>query len=376
LHVAQINFPLAPSDCSSEQLFERWPSLADIPEAAASAGTRVSMIQATTYEERFTRRGVDYYFTDMSGATTVAARAERFARLLGEIEADVLHVHGLGFAEDAFAISQRLPRLPLVFQDHADRPPRRWWHRPKWRRWYAAASGVAFTAPALVRPFTQAGLFGPLTQFFAIPESSSRFGLGNRADARAATGLYGDPCVLWVGHLAAGKDPLTVLDGIAQAALRLPGLQLWCAFGNAPLLDDVRKYIDGDPRLTDRVHLLGKVPHARIETLMQAADLFVSGSHAESCGYALLEALASGITPVVTDIPSFRALTGDGRIGHLWPPGDAARLAESLVRAASTPLSPEQVRAHFDTALSFAAVGRQWADAYAQVLDGRLRRAG
>jgi glycosyltransferase involved in cell wall biosynthesis len=376
LRVAQINFPLAPSDCTSEQLFERWPSLADIPEAAASAGTRVSVLQAATREERFTRHGVDYYFIDVSGATTAASRANRFVRLLGEIEADVLHVHGLGFAEDAFAISQRLPQLPLIFQDHADRPPRWWWHRPKWRRWYASASGVVFTAPAQVRPFTHAGLFGPLTQFFAIPESSSRFGLGSRADARVATGLHGDPCVLWVGHLAAGKDPLAVLDGMAQAALRLPGLQLWCAFGNAPLLEDVRKRIDHDPHLAGRVHLMGKVPHAQIESLMQAADLYVSGSHAESCGYALLEALASGVTPVVTDIPSFRALTGDGRIGHLWPPGDATRLAESLVRAASTSLSPEQVRAHFDATLSFAAVGRQWADAYAQVLDGRLRRVG
>lgn len=376
MHVAQINFPLAPSDCTSEQLFERWPSLADIPEAAASAGTRVSVIQAAAREERVTRHGVDYHFVDVSSAATVASRADRFAQLLGEIDADVLHVHGLGFAEDAFAISQRLPQLPLLFQDHADRPPRWWWHRAKWRRWYAAASGVVFTASAQVRPFTRAGLFGPLTQFFAIPESSSRFGLGSRADARTATGLHGDPCVLWVGHLAAGKDPLAVLGGIAQAASRLPGLQLWCAFGNAPLLDDVRRRIDRDPHLAGRVHLLGKVSHVKIQSLMQAADFFVSGSHAESCGYALLEALASGVTPVVTDIPSFRALTGDGRIGYLWPPGDAARLAESLVRAASTPLSREQVRAHFDATLSFAAVGRQWADAYAQVLDGRLRRVG
>jgi glycosyltransferase involved in cell wall biosynthesis len=376
LHVAQINFPVAPSDCSSEQLFERWPSLADIPEAAASAGTRVSVIQVATREEHIARHGVDYFFTDLGGATDVASRAKHVARLLTEMKADVLHVHGLGFAEEAFAISQCLPRLPLIFQDHADRPPRWWWHRRRWRRWYAAASGVVFTAPAQAEPFANADLFGPLTQFFAIPESSSRFRLGSRADARAATGLHGDPCVLWVGHLAAGKDPLAVLDGVAQAALRLPGLQLWCAFGNAPLLDEVSRRIDRDPRLADRVHLLGKVPHARIETLMQAADLFVSGSHAESCGYALLEALACGVTPVVTDIPSFRALTGDGRIGQLWPPGDAAELAEALVRATATPFSPKQVRTHFDARLSFAAVGRQWADAYAQVLGGRLRRAG
>jgi glycosyltransferase involved in cell wall biosynthesis len=167
---------------------------------------------------------------------------------------------------------------------------------------------------------------------------------------------------------------MTVLDGVARAALHLPGMQLWCAFGSAPLLDEVRARIARDPQLAGRVHLLGKVTHARVETLMRAADLFVSGSVAESCGYVVLEALACGVTPVVTDIPSFRALIGDSRVGRLWPCGDAERLAEALVDAAASRLSSTRVRAHFDAKLSFAAVGRQWADAYAQVRDDRRRK--
>jgi glycosyltransferase involved in cell wall biosynthesis len=104
--------------------------------------------------------------------------------------------------------------------------------------------------------------------------------------------------------------------------------------------------------------------------LMRSADLFVSGSRAESCGFALLEALACGVTPVVTDIPSFRSLTGNV-VGELWPCGDAGRLAEALVRAAGIRPSRADVRAFFDATLSFAAVGRQWADAYARLLADR-----
>jgi glycosyltransferase involved in cell wall biosynthesis len=370
LHVAQLNFLPAPTGLAAAQVFERWPSLADIPEAAASAGTRVSVIQAAAWNERVVRHGVDYRFLYVAAIQSVAQRGGRIARLLDELEVDMVHVHGLGFAEDAFAVSRHLPWLPVLFQDHADRPPR-WWRRPRWRRWYAKAAGVAFTAPELARPFIASGLFAAHTRLFAIPESSCRFVLGDRQRARAELGVYGDPCVAWVGHLNAGKDPLTVLEGVARAIEELPELRLWCAFGQAPLLREVQRCIARDPRLAGRVHLLGRLTHARIERLLQAADLFVSGSRAESCGYALLEAMACGAAPVVTDIPSFRALTGHGRVGALWPCGDPARLTDALLCTARkrTPAGP--IRAHFDAHLSFAAVGRAWARAYAQMLDRR-----
>lgn len=375
MHVAQINFLPVLGGCTPAEVFEQWPTLVDVAEAVASAGTRVSVIQVAARQQRVMRGGIDYRFTVVPGSDVPASRARCLARVLGDLRPDVLHAHSLGFAADAHAVAQHLPQLPIVLQDHADRLPR-WWRRSQSRRWYAAAAGIAFTAAELARPFTRANLFDPHTRLFAIPESSSRFIVGSRARARAATGLYGDPGLLWVGHLNPGKDPLSVLDGVAQAALHLPGLQLWCVFGNAPLLDPVQRRIARDPLLAGRVHLLGKVAHARVETLMQAADVFVSGSRTEGCGYALLEALACGVMPVVTDIPAFRALTGNGRVGHLWPCGDAARLAAALVDGAANRPAPEQVRAHFDTALSFAALGHRWADAYAQVLDDHRRRVG
>ena len=370
VHVAQINFHPAPKGLAPDDVLQQWPSLLDIPEAAASGGVQVSVIQVAEQSEQVTRNGVDFRFVDVSETKTVVTRARDFAALLDDIRADVLHVHSLACAEEAFAISRHLPRLPILFQDHADRLPR-WWRRPQWRYWYACASGAVFTATELAQPFTRSGLFGPRTQLFSIPESSCRFTLGNQAKARAETGLYGDPCLLWVGHLNVGKDPLTVLDGIAQAATELADLQLWCAYGNAPLLVEVQQRIAHDPRLVGRVHLLGKVSHSRIERLMQSADGFVSGSHAESCGYALLEAMACGAVPIVTDIPSFRALTDGGRIGELWPRGNSARLADALLRVAFQRPSRNEVRAYFDKALSFPAVGRQWANAYQQVRDSR-----
>lgn len=375
MHVAQLNFLPAPQGLGIEELLERWPSLADIAEIAAGSGVRVSVLQGASHEARLTRNGVDYRFVDIGRARTPKDRGRCFAHVLAGMDVDLLHAHGLCFIEDASAVAgSPVAGWPLLVQDHADRVPR-CWRRPHQRGHFAAASGVVFTCLDQARPFVEARLFGRSTRLFAIPESSSRFTPGDRAQARNETGLRGDPCVLWVGRLTRGKDPLTVLEGVARAASRMPDLHLWCAFGAAPMLSEVRARVDGDPRLAGRVHLLGRVPHTQVEMLLRASDLFVSGSRAEGSGYAAIEAMACGTTPVLTDIPAFRALTGDGQIGRLWPCGDAQRLAEALLHAAIERTSPEQVRAHFDATLSFPAVGRLWSEAYSQVFDGWRRSA-
>ncbi|MCC4604329.1 glycosyltransferase family 4 protein [Xanthomonas campestris pv. badrii] len=373
LHVAQLNLVATPDGLSIEQVFAQWPSLADIAEAVASAGIRVSVIQASTLEARVSRHGVQYWFTAL-GTRGSAARANTLHALLQELDVDVIHVHGLEFAGDARRLARLLPRMPILLQDHANRPPR-WWSRMLWRARYGAAAGIAFTSLALARPFQRARLFGTGTQLFAIPESSSRFTPGAQALAREQTGLHGDPCVVWVGHLSPAKDPLCVLDAVAVAARRVPGLRLWCVFDQAPLLAQIQQRLRADPLLARCVQLLGKVEHARVQTLLQASDIFVSASHTESCGYAALEAYACGSLPLLTDIPAFDALSAAGTVGELWPVGDAAALSELLVRVSRQRPSRAQVRAHFDARLSFAAVGRQWAQAYASVLGHAQERA-
>jgi glycosyltransferase involved in cell wall biosynthesis len=213
---------------------------------------------------------------------------------------------------------------------------------------------------------------------YEIPESSSRFTPADGDAARRSLSLTGDPLVLWVGHLDANKDPLTVLEGISAAARVLPQLELWCCFGAAPLMREVRNRIATDPVLRDRVHLMGQVPHQTIEQLMRAADLFVLGSHREGSGYALIEALACGLPPVVTAIPSFRSLTGSGAVGALWPCGDARKLCEAVVAMAQRPRAQTRVavRAHFDKELSFDALGRKLRSMYEDLLHRKAAGCG
>jgi glycosyltransferase involved in cell wall biosynthesis len=379
LHVAQISFFTDPEGRAPEQLLRAWPSLVDVAEAASQGGVRVSVIQACARKHALTRNGVSYYFLPFGRGASPPDTANCLGELLRELGPEVLHVQGLGFAHDVVALALLAPGIPIILQDHASRLPRLW-RRRLWRRGFSVAAGVSFCSREQARPFVRAGLIQAQTQVYEIPECPSRFTTGDQAEARRATGLEGDPGLLWVGHLDPNKDPITVLNGVSEAIRRLPELQLWCCFGTAPLLPVVQRRIDSDPRLRHRVHLVGRVAHERIEQLMRAADIFVLGSHREGSGYSLIEALACGLSPVVSDIPSFRNLTGGGTVGALWPCEDTKALTAALISVAAQPRSEVRavVRAHFDSELSFEAVGRKLTAAYRELLQrerGRSQRS-
>jgi glycosyltransferase involved in cell wall biosynthesis len=378
LHVAQISFFVDPARRPPEELLRQWPSLVDVAECAAQAGVHVSVLQASEIEATLERDAVTYHFFAFGRGARRQDRGARLRALLQRLGTQVHHVHGLSFHQDVADLARLTPGIPILLQDHADRPPRPW-RRPAWRRGLRAAAGVAFCAHAQAQPFRRVGLITDSPRVFEIPESTSRFTPGDRAAARAATGLTGDPCLLWVGHLDGNKDPLTVLKGFSAARAQLPHSQLWCFFGSAPLRAAVEEHIAADPALRGCVHLAGSVPHAYLEQALRAADVFVLGSHREGSGYALIEALSCALPPVVTDIPSFRALVG-GSAGALWTCGDPMAFCAALLRVAREPRAAARAAAlaQFEGELSFAAVGRKLRCAYEELsaAAARARPAG
>jgi glycosyltransferase involved in cell wall biosynthesis len=264
----------------------------------------------------------------------------------------------------------------IVVQDHAGSAPSGGWVRGRVQRWLAtAADAYMFTAVQQASPWRQAGLITPGQPVHQILESSTTLVAAPRDVAgRAAPGIRrGMPAILWVGRLNANKDPLTVLGGFELAVRDLPDATLTMVYGENELESAVRQRVEASATLRARVQLVGRVPAEQMPAFYGAADLFVLGSHHESTGYALLEALACGVVPAVTGIPSFRVMTDDGRLGRLWPPDSAVACARALVECARFDLVTERrrVRAHFDQELSWPAVGRRAVEIYTEVLTRR-----
>jgi glycosyltransferase involved in cell wall biosynthesis len=350
VRVVQVNLVRPQGRPTPEALLEAWPTLRDVALAVRRAGSAVTVVQAFHRAAELTLDGVRFQFVPHGPSGAVAA-----------CRADVIHVHGLDFAWHTRHLCEL--GAPVLVQDHASSAA---WQVRR-RRWgLARVAGAAFTDAAQAAPFFANGSLPRGLPIFSVPESSTLFSPGNQDQARLESGIFGDPVVLWVGRLDANKDPLTALNAVERAAPELPGLRLWCCFHRADLLPAVRERIAASPLLTEHVRLLGPMSHGEVETLCQAADLFLLCSHSEGSGYALIEAIACGAAPVVSDIPSFRALTGRGALGALATPGDAADFARGLIAVARQPAAERRARslAHFRRELSFDAVGAKLCAAY------------
>jgi glycosyltransferase involved in cell wall biosynthesis len=231
-------------------------------------------------------------------------------------------------------------------------------------------NAVCFVSREQAHPWLTHGFMRKEQTIVELMESSTRFMLQPRAKACAETGLTGDPLCLWVGRLNENKDPLTVLCGFAEALAGMPDARLAMVYGTNDLLPSVNRWLAKNPSTAARVTLLGRQPHALLEAVYNSADFFLLGSHHEGSGFAVLEALSCGVVPVLTDIPSFRVLTGYGTVGGIWPVGNAEALARALTSRYSRlhAGTRDEVRSFFEANFSWDAIARRAMETYRQII--------
>ena len=81
------------------------------------------------------------------------------------------------------------------------------------------------------------------------------------------------------------------------------------------------------------IKFTGLIEHDELPKTLASADIYVSTSLSDGISVSLLEGMACGCFPVVTDIPGNRAWIRDGENGFLVPPDDPEVLADRIMSA-------------------------------------------
>jgi glycosyltransferase involved in cell wall biosynthesis len=134
--------------------------------------------------------------------------------------------------------------------------------------------------------------------------------------------------LLTVSRIDREKNPLLLVDALAELERAEPGRYSLAWAGTGPLEDEVRRRAAESGA---RVHLLGFVPFgAELTRHYRDAHAFVHVSLTEGVPAAIVEALAAGLPVVATGVGGVPALLERGRGGVLVPPADRDALVAAV----------------------------------------------
>jgi glycosyltransferase involved in cell wall biosynthesis len=125
--------------------------------------------------------------------------------------------------------------------------------------------------------------------------------------------------IVSVGELNRNKNHISVIN--ALSTIQFP--YEFNIAGEGPLRKKIMKIIEIQ-NTSGSIHLLGHVNHINI--ILQNSDLFIMPSLREGLPVSIMEAMASGLPVVASNIRGIRDLVDEGRGGFLYNPSDKRHL--------------------------------------------------
>ena len=237
---------------------------------------------------------------------------------------DVIHAHShLYFATNLAALKRRLGDIPLAITNHGLFSQ----NAPEWvfdlylrtvGRWTFNQADTVFCYTKVDRERVREYRVTSPIEVVSNGIDTERFTpVGPESDLIEHDG----PTVLFVGRLVEGKCPGDAIEAIES----LPEDFVLYLCGDGSLREEL------EANASERCIFLGSLPYEEMPTVYRAVDLLVLPSRAEGTPRTVIEALASGVPVVSSDLPHVRSAFGDDV--SYFECGDVAGLVEAIESA-------------------------------------------
>lgn len=177
--------------------------------------------------------------------------------------------------------------------------------------------------------------------------------------------------IITTGRLVAQKGHKYLIIAMSKIKEKFPQSKL-LIIGDGPLRVDLEELLS-IKRLEKDVLLLGRKSQSEVRDLLWRASIFAFPSLWEGQGVALLEAMASGLPIVASDIPAVKEIVEGENVGILVKPMDSEALADAICelldssqkkREAMGKRAQEIVQERFD----LRKLAPKWLEVYEKVL--------
>jgi glycosyltransferase involved in cell wall biosynthesis len=283
------------------------------------------------------------------------------AAVVRKYDVDVVQTHLLTILDYlALALRYTTPVRAVYWTFHsfqfelarAQVPHLRWLYGPKraaHRLLYRWAANLVDAFIAISEQVGQAlvDVIGPIGHKVAmIPNGvdTERYGLANAAGhvdrgrvagaVRAELGLDDETrLIAMVGTLKEVKGHCYMIRAMTELAPRFPDLHLLLV-GDGELRASLEAQV-ADATLSHRIHFMGS--RSDVPDLLAASDLFVLPSLWEGLSMALLEAMATGLPIVASEVSGTVQAIVPGEHGLLIPPGEPRAIVDAISALLSDP---------------------------------------
>lgn len=178
----------------------------------------------------------------------------------------------------------------------------------------------------------------------------------------------GNPTILFVGRLDEGKGLVDLLS--AHDKLNARGLETELLIVGEGVLRDKLEDIARNMGTRESLTFTGAIPHNQIHQYYAAADVFCLPSYHEGFPVVNMEAMATGLPIVSTNIAAVREQITDNVEGLLFEPGNVDTLADHLEKV----LKNQELRLELGEAGRTRSKDLTW-DAQADVLKSYYEQA-
>jgi len=323
-------------------------------------------------------RSLEVGYLDAPPKAGSLATARRMRALLADAQPDLVLTYNFGAIDSVFAA--RSLGKPVVHHEDGFLPDeahgfkrRRVWMR---RAAFGKRVDVVVISRNLERIAREYWRTPPARlHYIANGIQVERFGeRDGAAELRATLGIPRDAFVVGaVGHLRPEKNFARLFDAAARAAREVDLRVL--VLGDGPERADLERRA-ATPALAGRVVFVGYQPDPREH--YRAMDAFALTSETEQMPIALLEAMASALPVVATDVGDVRAMLPEEQarfVARLGGPECVSALAQSLVELGLAPKLREQLgagnRFRCRSAFSHDGMVQAYAELYDSVLAAR-----
>ena len=270
--------------------------------------------------------GIGKKYSETQGKWKYPISMLRVRKILNKIKPDIIHAHYATSAGLTALVSGFHPSVVTVHGSDLTVGIKSMIWRPILKKIFNYADCINVVSDDLSEMVLSLGIDKRKIKTFTLGIDTEKYSFTQKSEIEKSHPLK----LVCTRRLEPVFDHFTIID--ALALLKEKGIRFQMTFvGGGSLLNRMKQKVN-DLGLAESVNFLGKIPNDDLPEILSKQDIYLSTSLWDGASLSLLEAMAIGLIPVVSDIKANSAWIEDGVDGFLHKVGDSKELADCIIK--------------------------------------------